>query len=662
MSIKSFVPTNKVFEVQTEFKAVSNDEDTELKIEGYASTVDKDRVGDVILSEAWTQGGLKNFEKNPILLFNHNYDTPIGKVTDFETDAKGLRVKGTISKAAGPYRELIKDGVLSTFSVGFLIKDADYDSGANIFVIKNAELLEVSVVSVPCNQDATFSVAKSFDSETDYQEFKSQFVASDDTTEDSSEDASEASGNSKKMDENDVKNIIAQALAASEEAARKKADKEAQEAARQKEFDDKVTTTVATATASVISEAEERIYAELEDRFNKKTIDLDDAVKGLETALAEKSEELQNLVNSKRSFSNRGEGSSNEWQKTFEEEIEDAFLLGRVTDKGYETEHAKQLLEKVNAHSSVEVSSEDFEQLVSTNVERDIQHELILYPMFREIRLNSATQILPIMPDVGYAEITSASGSTTGVAPHGTIDERGGSDRGGADLQEISLSTVKMVAKGYLGNETEEDAIMPLLPLIREAMIRQHARGVENLILLAGHADGAYSGLTAAQGLIKYCSTQSRDLNTGTTGTLPALTAAALLTLRKNMGKYGIRPGDIRYIVSERGYFELLEDAEFQDFNLVSNQATKLTGEVGQIFGSPVMVCDEFASAAAEKHYALAVNTRNFVIPRLRGITVESDYSVEDQHRVLVTTQRLGFKEIIPNAKSVFGLKYPDAS
>jgi hypothetical protein len=74
------------------------------------------------------------------------------------------------------------------------------------------------------------------------------------------------------------------------------------------------------------------------------------------------------------------------------------------------------------------------------------------------------------------------------------------------------------------------------------------------------------------------------------------------------------------------------------------------------------MLCDEFPGAAATKFYAMAVNVRNFVIPRQRGVTVESDYSVEDQHRVLVTTQRLGFKEIIPNATSVFGYAYPAAS
>jgi hypothetical protein len=128
------------------------------------------------------------------------------------------------------------------------------------------------------------------------------------------------------------------------------------------------------------------------------------------------------------------------------------------------------------------------------------------------------------------------------------------------------------------------------------------------------------------------------------------------------MGKYGLRANDVVYVVSQRGYFELLEDPEFQDFNVVNTIATKMTGEVGQIFGSAVMVCDEFPAPAAGGYHALALNRRNFVVPRLRGVTVESDYLVEDQHRVIVTSQRLGFKEIIEGAASVVAIKYGAAS
>jgi len=648
----------KIFKLDSIIKAVEEG-DGELRIAGYASTDSIDRQSDRILPTAWTRGGLRNYEINPILLFNHDYDRPIGKVIEMSTDKRGLRIKGVISKSAGEIYDLVKEGVLSTFSVGFLVKDADYDKSADGLIVKDAELLEVSVVSVPANQDATFSLAKSFDSQEDYQNFKKQFINGN--TKAATEHAREASRKFKMENETQdlINKAVAEALAASQKATAEAAEKAVKEKAAAEALEKRISE----AAAKVISTSEERISAELEKRFGEKEVDLTKALDGLRGELAEKSQELQNVMNSKRVFSDRGDSKS-EWKKTFSNDMDDAFLLARITGKGYDTKFAKSLMEKVNLHSSVAVSSADFEQEVSTNIERDIQNELILAPMFREIAMNTASMIIPIMPDSGYAEITGNAGSTDATAPYGTLDTRTSSTRAGIALTEVELRTIKMVAKSYLGNETEEDAILPILPLLREAMIRQHARGVENMLLLGNLnvTGSAYTSLTGADGLLKYASTQSRDIATGTVGTLPALTAAGLLVLRKNMGKYGLRANDVAYVVSQRAYFELLEDPEFQDFNLVNQMATKMTGEVGQVFGSSVMVCDEFPAAAAGAYYALAVNTRNFVVPRLRGVTVESDYLVEDQHRVLVTSQRLGFKEIIANAKSVFGFKYPAAS
>lgn len=646
----------KMFTLDSALKAVNPSEDGELKIEGYASTNAMDRSADVILASAWTKSnGLNNFKVNPILLFNHNYDKPIGKVVEMGTDGRGLKIKGVISKSAGDVYNLVKEGVLSTFSVGFLVKDADYNKETDGLIIKDAELLEVSVVSVPCNQDATFSVAKSFDNQEDYLSFRKQFENAlggqpPAETGGSSEDATNASNKEFKMDEQ-TQNMIDAAVAKALENKAAADAAAAQKAADEKAAEEKI-------VAKVLETGAEKLYAEMEKRFKDDKTDLEAKLEGIRNEIAEKSAELQKISNSKRVFSDRSGDES--WKKEFAPDMDNAYMLARITGKGYDTDYAKGLLEKVNAHSSVQVSTDTFEREVSLNIEREIQLELILAPMFREVPMNAASLVIPIMPDSNYATITG-NAALPGTPPAGTLDSRGvaiGSEDG-IQMTEIELRTVKMIAKSYLGNETEEDAILPILPLIREGMIRQHARGVENLLLLGGHADGAYPSVTAAQGLLKYASTQNRTVTAA--GTATPLTAAALLGLRKNMGKYGIRPGDVAYIVSQQGYFELLEDAEFQDFNLVNTMATKMTGEVGQVFGSSVMVCDEFPTPAAGKYFALAVNTRNFVVPRQRGITVESQYLVENQHKVLATTQRLGFKEIIPNAKSVVGLKYAAA-
>jgi len=682
--------SNKIFHWTSTFKALGDTDDGGVEIKGSASTNGLDRAGDIIEADAWAKGGLENFKNNPIILFNHNYDKPIGRAKDITVTDNGLEISAKISKAAGDVTQLIKDGVLGAFSVGFKVKDADYMTETDGYKIKDAELFEVSVVSVPCNQGATFGLSKSFDSMEDYNKYKQTFYK---TNSNDSADAVEVE-QSNRADAQEMETNMSnekQAPVAPEfdlesfaaEAAEKAVASYAMKQAEQKAAEEKLALEAAEksqAEAESLKASEEakqeeqktivqagltgaeKLMNDVESRVKEDYSNLEQVVKSLEAKLSEKSEEIMNIRESKRHFSDRT--SNGDWKKEFEQDILDAKFAGLATGKGWENNMAKSLMEKVNAHSGVGVSSADFEQVVSTNIERDIQNELVLAPLFREITMTSANMIIPILPDSGYAEFASAQ-TASGSSPHGNLAERGdtfGSPYGGVDLTERTLSTVKLISQSYLGNETEEDAILPILPLIRESMVRSHARGIENAILAGNHDNGVYTS-GAFEGLLAAADSDNHESVVGTGGfaASDAVTAADLLAMRKNMGKYGINPNDVVYIVSQDVYYNLLEDAEFQDANLVGDMATKLSGEIGQVFGSRVLMCDEFASKAADIYGAVAVYTRNYVMPRLRGVTVESDYEVANQRRVLVASQRIGFTDLIDGATSKWALAYQSA-
>ena len=683
---------NKIFHWTNTFKTLGETDDGGIDIKGSASTNALDRAGDIIEAEAWAKGGLENFKNNPVLLFNHDYNRPIGRATGLEVTDKGLEITGRISKAAGEIKDLVKDGVLGAFSVGFRVKDADYMTETDGYKIKDAELFEVSVVSVPCNQGATFSLAKSFDTMEDYNKFKKQFIKANPAEIADAVNVEQPSGEkSQTMETNmseekktpevspefDLNKFAADAAekavaqyamkqaelkAAEEKAATEAAEKAAEVEANQKAVQEAKQEEQKSVIEAGLSGAE-RLMSDVEKRVNEKHEDLYGVVKSLEKQLSEKSEEIMNIRESKRIFSDRqGQG---DWKKAFEQDILDAKFAGLATGKGWDNTYAKSVMQKVNEHSGVQVSSGDFEQIVSTNIERDIQNELVLAPLFREIPMTSANMIIPILPDAGYAEF--ASGQTaSGSSPHGNLQERGDSynpgSAGGVDLTERTLSTKKLISQSYLGNETEEDAIMPILPLIRESMVRAHARAIENAILAGDDADGAFGTSGAAfEGLLHLARNDSDYTQSGTAFASDKIVAADLLEMRKNMGKYGVNPSEVVYIVSQRSYYELLEDAEFQDAQLVGDLATKLSGEIGQVFGSRVLLCDEFATPAVDKFAAVAVNPRNFVMPRLRGVTVESDYEVANQRRVLVASQRLGFIDLIDGATSKWAWMYNSA-
>jgi HK97 family phage prohead protease len=670
--------SEKIFHWTNTFKMLSEDEDGGLDIKGSASTNHIDRAGDTIESNAWMKGGLDNFKNNPVILFNHNYDRPIGRAKEIGVTENGLELTARISKSAGDIKDLIKDGVLGAFSVGFKVKDAEYLTETDGYKIKDAELFEVSVVSVPCNQNAVFSLAKSFDSMEEYNSFKKDFIKTNSIDANAEiEQSSEAKADKtetimseeKKTPVSPEFDLEAFAKQVADQTATSIAMKQAeQKAAEQAEAKAQAEVEVAE-KAEVEAEQEkqkivvkssisgaEMLINDVAKKVEERQGDLESVVKELQKDLSEKSEEIQAMRESKRIFQDRG---NKNWKEAFEGDIVDAKILGLATGRGFDTPYAKSVMEKVNAHSGVGVSSEDFEQIVSTNIERDIQSELVLAPLFREIQMNSANMIIPILPDSGYAEFTGNQ-VASGSSPHGNLAQTGdtyGAPFGGIDLTEKTLTTQKLISQSYLGNETEEDAIMPILPLIRESIVRSHSKGIENALLLGNHSTGVYTS-GAFDGLLKMVADDSDFTQSATAVASDTVTAAELLNLRKNMGKYGVNPNDVTYIVSQSAYFQLLEDAEFQDANLVGDMATKLTGEIGQVFGSRVLLCDEFPAQAASGFGAIAVYARNYVMPRLRGITIESDYEVANQRRVLVASQRLGFTDLIAGATSKWAYKF----
>tara|TARA_R100001530_G_scaffold53313_1_gene39367 strand:- start:2841 stop:3971 length:1131 start_codon:yes stop_codon:yes gene_type:complete len=154
-----------------ELKTIKSDSD-DLFIEGFASTKDIDRVDDIVEPTAFKKT-LKAFMENPVLMFNHGMGIKgrdvVGKIVESEIREKGLWVKAFISETEQELRTKIKEGLFKAFSFGFKILKSDMikQAGKDIRKIAEVELLEVSVVSIPANRRALFSVSKAFECGTD---------------------------------------------------------------------------------------------------------------------------------------------------------------------------------------------------------------------------------------------------------------------------------------------------------------------------------------------------------------------------------------------------------------------------------------------------------------------------------------------------------------
>lgn len=162
--------------------------DIELKLsakagtfEGYASTFggEPDAYGDVIVAGAFKQTIAER--KRPVLmLFQHNHTRVIGKWTRLEEDSKGLLVSGEFTPghtdAQNAYASL-KHEAVDGLSIGFRVKQdgAVYREADGVRLLTDLELIEISLVSRPANENATViaeSVKSAIDAIDTWREFE----------------------------------------------------------------------------------------------------------------------------------------------------------------------------------------------------------------------------------------------------------------------------------------------------------------------------------------------------------------------------------------------------------------------------------------------------------------------------------------------------------
>lgn len=129
--------------------------DAPIVVTGYASTVDEDIDGYVIAPEAY-RDGLSLYMRNPILLFNHDRDKPIGIVRRADIDSRGLLIEAEFDMAddfAAAKARQAERGVLRGFSVGFRPTAEPKFKDEKLY-FGRVQLMEISLVSVPANPHA----------------------------------------------------------------------------------------------------------------------------------------------------------------------------------------------------------------------------------------------------------------------------------------------------------------------------------------------------------------------------------------------------------------------------------------------------------------------------------------------------------------------------
>jgi HK97 family phage prohead protease len=137
-----------------------------------------DRDNEVVLPSGLVR---MNYAGNPVVMWGHDYSSlPIGTTQWVKQDGKSLLAKYRVSDKTQFARDvwgLLQDGVLRAHSIGFIPIDQSPPTQQEMIdrpelkdcrnIVRKWELLEFSLVAIPCNADAlAVAVSKGYDAET----------------------------------------------------------------------------------------------------------------------------------------------------------------------------------------------------------------------------------------------------------------------------------------------------------------------------------------------------------------------------------------------------------------------------------------------------------------------------------------------------------------
>ncbi len=279
--------------------------------------------------------------------------------------------------------------------------------------------------------------------------------------------------------------------------------------------------------------------------------------------------------------------------------------------------------------------------------------------LHRHIAMPTSPYTLPFQAGRASAKKVSEQTASTGqtkVTPSAAAGLTG----------KVTLTAIGLQAELLASKNLQEDSIIAIQPFMREELIMSLVRGVEQATLngdtTGTHQDtdleaaGAEIPETAWKGYRKHALEQGYKVDFAAGGN--AHNIETFRKVRAKLGKYGINPKDLAYIVSLTEFFALLslKNAAGQDVvttvDKLGANATILTGQLGVLDGSPVLVSEFMkenldatgvngaVSADNVKTSIVCVNRNGFLFGDRRDTTVQvlsELYAESDQDAILVT-------------------------
>lgn len=153
----------KIRDFELDVKSVQDDG----TFSGYGSVFgNEDSQGEIVARGAFADSLVEIRAKGrPVpVLWQHRSGQPIGVYTSLKEDGTGLYVEGRLLKddvrQASESYALLKAGAVSGLSIGYYVRGSSFDEKTGIRTLEKLDLVEISLVTFPANDDARVDAVK----------------------------------------------------------------------------------------------------------------------------------------------------------------------------------------------------------------------------------------------------------------------------------------------------------------------------------------------------------------------------------------------------------------------------------------------------------------------------------------------------------------------
>ena len=208
----------------------------------------------------------------------------------------------------------------------------------------------------------------------------------------------------------------------------------------------------------------------------------------------------------------------------------------------------------------------------------------------------------------------------------------------------------------------EADSALAILPYVQRKLVQAFVDAEERAIL-DGDTDGTHqdsdtNSAGATDAAWAWDGLRKRALANASASGGSALTVALLAARRADMDHYGLNPAECAFIVPISSYYALVTDSNVITVDKLGPQATILNGQLGSLYGIPIIVSEHvrtnlnasgvYDAITTTKTYALCVNRMEWVMGARTPLALETDDSVyrETYQRVVVGFMRQDFQNV----------------